>query len=86
MNKQMLLVVLLIFTADWMAAQKPVEVGDVLIGTCDGIVIDTQFGATEVLTPTGDGVNEFDANDGVNLCMMGMMFDTSEQPGTSLTL
>jgi hypothetical protein len=68
---------LLVTNAKPARAQTPAQVGDVFVGTCDGTVIGTELGATEVLTPTGQGVNEFDADDGNNYCMEGMTFDAT---------
>lgn len=55
--------------------QTPIAVGDILAGTCDSKDNNTGNGAVEVFDPNGMGVNEFDANTGINLCMEQMTVD-----------
>jgi hypothetical protein len=58
-------------------AQTPAQIGDVFVGRCDGAQFDTERGATEVYTPAGQEVNEFDALVGLNMCMASMTFDAT---------
>lgn len=52
-----------------------VLVGDVLVGTCDSVDMDTQMGALEVFDSSGGGVGEFSANVGENICIGQMTVD-----------
>lgn len=54
------------------AQQTAVRIGDILVGICDSGEMDTRMGATGVFDPSGNGVNEFDANNGLNMCMYQM--------------
>lgn len=57
------------------SGQTPIAVGDILAGTCDSKDNNAGNGAVEVFDPNGMGVNEFDANIGINLCMEQMTVD-----------
>lgn len=67
------LLAVLLFSARLWAGT--VLVGDVLVGTCDSIDMDTQMGALEIFDRSGGGVAEFDANVGENICIGQMAVD-----------
>ncbi len=57
-------------------AQTTPQVGDVVVGTCDGIQIETNFNEIDIYTPQGQWVNAFDGSEGTT-CRTDMTFDAT---------
>jgi hypothetical protein len=59
-----------------LSAQTPAQVGDVFVGTCDGIQGNTQLNETDVFNPQGQFKNAFNGP-AQSSCLTTMTFDAS---------
>jgi hypothetical protein len=70
-------VALVLVTSTFANAQAPAQIGNVYVGTCDGVLLNTQQNEVDVYTAAGQFVTAFHGPS-QNSCMTGMTFDATD--------
>jgi hypothetical protein len=76
-NLRIALVVAVVFVIAALANAVPAQVGNVYVGTCDSVLLNTQQNEVDVYDTTGQLVTSFHGPS-ENACLTGMTFDTGD--------